>query len=598
MAPSDTRAARAPDGLHRRRRELPARSSPRPMGLTSPPPPGGHVVSRAVLAGDRFLIINLSRLPARRARLRRVRDRCVARIRRSPRAPPARVSRIGRAPIPSPVAAALLRDSTRSASAWRSMTSARASPRWSRLLATRSTSSRSIATSWRHARYRSARRVAVTGVTDLARRLGSIDHRRGRRGRRAAAPLRDMGCEMAQGFHFAPAMPPANSSPLSNPAPRSMPHSRRSDPLDAPGGAGHVARPIDRRPSRADDPGAVATRNLPAGTVTFLFTDVEGSTQLLHELGAEALRRTLWPSHRRIVRRRLHRAWRRRGRHPGRRLLRRVPHAAGALAAAERMPQQLWPTGPIRVRIGLHTGTPMLDRRGLRRRRTCITAPASPRPGTAGRCSCRRDPAIWSTASSPDLGEHRLKDFAAPVGIYQLGASRVPAAEDDLEHEPARVPRARSSVASGRSPKSLTLIRDGARLLTLTGPGGTGKTRLAIEAAATPDRPTSGRAFLGRPAPLRDPRWSSRRSARCSAPRRARRAHRRAPDAPARSTTSSRWSRRRRSWRPCRALPEPARPASRAASGSGCAASASTRAGRWRTPRPSRCSASEPACGR
>jgi hypothetical protein len=72
-------------------------------------------------------------------------------------------------------------------------------------------------------------------------------------------------------------------------------------------------------------------RDLPSGTVTFLFTDIEGSTKLLHELGADGYADAL-AEHRRVERESF--AAHRRGRHPGRCLLRRLPHCVRRLKAA------------------------------------------------------------------------------------------------------------------------------------------------------------------------------------------------------------------------------------------------------------------------
>src|SRR6266508_1739241 len=101
---------------------------------------------------------------------------------------------------------------------------------------------------------------------------------------------------------------------------------------------------------------------LPTGTVTFLFTDVEGSTKLLHEVGAEAYAEAL-AEHRRIVRE----AFRRHGGvevdTQGDAFFVAFSTAPGALAAVEEMREGL-ATTPIRVRMGLHTGTPFLAEEG------------------------------------------------------------------------------------------------------------------------------------------------------------------------------------------------------------------------------------------
>jgi predicted ATPase len=86
-------------------------------------------------------------------------------------------------------------------------------------------------------------------------------------------------------------------------------------------------------------------------------------------------------------------------------------------------------------------------------------------------------------ADALDLGEHRLKDFAQPVWIYQLGNGHFPPLKTISN---TNLPRPASSFI-GRSEEVaeiVNLLRNDARLVTLTGPGGSGKTRLAIEAAA------------------------------------------------------------------------------------------------------------------
>ncbi len=102
--------------------------------------------------------------------------------------------------------------------------------------------------------------------------------------------------------------------------------------------------------------------DLPSGTVTFLFTDVEGSTNLLHELGAEAYAHAL-ADHRQILRD----AFARHGGievdTQGDAFFVAFPTAPGALTAASEAQEALG-AGPIRVRMGIHTGTPHLSAEG------------------------------------------------------------------------------------------------------------------------------------------------------------------------------------------------------------------------------------------
>src|SRR5215207_11514937 len=102
--------------------------------------------------------------------------------------------------------------------------------------------------------------------------------------------------------------------------------------------------------------------DLPSGTVTFLFTDVQGSTQLLHGLGAEAYAAAL-AEHRRVIRAACAAEGGIEVDTQGDAFFFAFPTAPGALAAASAFTEAL-ATGPIRVRVGLHTGTPLLTGEG------------------------------------------------------------------------------------------------------------------------------------------------------------------------------------------------------------------------------------------
>ena len=136
--------------------------------------------------------------------------------------------------------------------------------------------------------------------------------------------------------------------------------------------------------------------DLPTGTVTFLFTDVEGSTKLLEEIGDEAYEEAL-TTHRRIVRAACQV-------HDGVEVDTQgdtfffvFPEPSRALTAAQQMTEGLV-AGPIRVRVGLHTGTPRLGRRATLAR-TCTSVPALPPLRTAAKLCSRRRPATWSMAT-------------------------------------------------------------------------------------------------------------------------------------------------------------------------------------------------------
>ena len=102
--------------------------------------------------------------------------------------------------------------------------------------------------------------------------------------------------------------------------------------------------------------------DLPAGTVTFLFTDVEGSTRLLDDLGAEEYAAAL-AEHRRIVREASAREGGVEVDTQGDAFFVAFPTAPGAIAAARAVVDGLG-SGPVRVRIGVHTGTPLLTDEG------------------------------------------------------------------------------------------------------------------------------------------------------------------------------------------------------------------------------------------
>jgi predicted ATPase len=240
---------------------------------------------------------------------------------------------------------------------------------------------------------------------------------------------------------------------------------------------------------------------LPSGTVTFLFTDVEGSTKLLHELGAEGYAEAL-AEHRRLIREACNAHDGVEVDTQGDAFFFAFPTAPGAIGAASDMTERL-ALGPIRVRIGLHTGTPLLTDEGYVGDDVHFAARVAS-SGHGGQVILSATTTELVELELSDLGEHRLKDIPQPVPIYQLGSERFPPLRTISN---TNLPRPASSFV-GRDRETaevLSLLKGDARLVTLTGPGGSGKTRLAIEAASelVPDL-KAGVFWVGLAA-LRDP---------------------------------------------------------------------------------------------
>jgi predicted ATPase len=220
---------------------------------------------------------------------------------------------------------------------------------------------------------------------------------------------------------------------------------------------------------------------LPSGTVTFLFADVEGSTRLLREFGAKRYAELL-AEHRRVVR---DACVRHRGVEvdvQGDAVFVAFATAPGALAAARELTEAL-AVGPIRVRVGVHTGTPLLTEEGYVgadvHRAARITAAAH-----GGQVLVSESTAALVGEPLRPLGEHRLRDLLEPLPLFQLGEGDFPAPASlgttNLPVQPTPfVGRERELE------EALALLRDPhVHLLTLTGPGGSGKTRLALQVAA------------------------------------------------------------------------------------------------------------------
>jgi predicted ATPase/class 3 adenylate cyclase len=241
--------------------------------------------------------------------------------------------------------------------------------------------------------------------------------------------------------------------------------------------------------------------DLPSGTVTFLFTDVEGSTKLLHELGARAYADAL-AEHRRLIREACANEDGVEVDTQGDAFFFAFPTAPGALAAASAFTASL-SSGPIRVRVGLHTGTPLLTEEGYVGDDVHVGARVAS-SGHGGQVILSSATAALVELPLIDLGEHRLKDIEQAVSIHQLGAGSFPPLKTISN---TNLPRPASSFL-GREEELrevLSRIEAGARLVTLSGPGGTGKTRLALEAAMSLVPSYKAGVFWVGLASLRDP---------------------------------------------------------------------------------------------
>jgi predicted ATPase len=242
--------------------------------------------------------------------------------------------------------------------------------------------------------------------------------------------------------------------------------------------------------------------DLPSGTVTFLFTDVEGSTRLLHELGDEMYADAL-AEHRRVIRGACAVESGVEVDTQGDAFFVAFPTARGALAAASVFTENL-ASSPISVRVGVHTGTPLLTDEGyvgpdVHRAARIASA------GHGGQVLVSETTATLVSADGlRDLGEHRLKDLAAAERIYQLGELDFPPLKT-LYRTNLPVPATPFLGRERELSEVAALLTSGTRLLTLTGPGGTGKTRLALQAAAESSEFFPDGIFWVPLAPLRDP---------------------------------------------------------------------------------------------
>ena len=176
---------------------------------------------------------------------------------------------------------------------------------------------------------------------------------------------------------------------------------------------------------------------------------------------------------------------------------------------------------PIRMRVGIHTGDPARRPTKVRGHGRAPRRADRWRRPTEGRWCCRRVDALRSsirTFELIDLGEHRLKDIEKAIPIYQLGDGAFPPLKTISN---TNLPRPANSfvgreLSSRRSCEASWTERV---LVTLTGPGGTGKTRFALEAPAEHARVQGGVFWVGLGVTARPGARRWRRSRRRSGPR-------------------------------------------------------------------------------
>ena len=237
--------------------------------------------------------------------------------------------------------------------------------------------------------------------------------------------------------------------------------------------------------------------DLPIGTITLLFIDIEGSTHLLRQLGAHYAE--LLTAYRHVLRTVFHTYQGQEVDTQGDGLFAVFSHANDALMAAVAAQRALathaWPEAVVvRARMGLHTGEPArLDEGyvGLDLHYAARIMGAA-HGGQVLLSQTTRNLVAHDLPADVrlrDIGEHRLKDFERPVHLYQVTLADLPsnvAPPRTLERHYGRLPGQPTSLI-GREHEVMTIAqllrRQDVRLVTLTGPGGTGKTRLGLQVA-------------------------------------------------------------------------------------------------------------------
>lgn len=257
----------------------------------------------------------------------------------------------------------------------------------------------------------------------------------------------------------------------------------------------------------------MARRDLPSGTLTFLFSDIEGSTKLVQRLGPGF--KDLLERHEALVRDALRAAGGTEVRTVGDAFFIVFPTAdaavAAAVAAQRAHADEPWPAdGVIRMRIGMHTGRAELggdDYVGIDVHLAARIAGAAHGGQIVVSDQTKALLRPSDAIALRDLGDHRLKDVGA-LRLWQvtapgLGSEFPPLASLEI---PTNLPAdVTDFVGRDREVSEVRELVHGGRLVTLTGPGGTGKTRLSLRVAreVTPEFPHG--VFFVPLEPIRDP---------------------------------------------------------------------------------------------
>src|SRR2546429_3772602 len=260
-------------------------------------------------------------------------------------------------------------------------------------------------------------------------------------------------------------------------------------------------------------------RDLPAGTITLLFTDIEGSTHLLQQLGERYAE--LLTACRNVLRTASQTHSGREVDTQGDAMFFVFTHANDAVLAAVGAQRELanhsWPDNvAVRVRMGLHTGEPTRLAEGYVGLDVHYAARimSSAYGGQVLLSHTTRELVehdLPEGVSLRDLGEHHLKDLEQPISLYQLVIAGLPADFPPLKTHDRRSDTLPVQLTPliGREHEVTTVVRllrrDQVRLVTFTGPGGTGKTSLALQVASELGDVFVGGVFFVSLASISDP---------------------------------------------------------------------------------------------